>query len=96
MQRSTGSPGPKSASPTQKRRKKSDVLDEIDATWSIKKSAKVLHYFSLVARLKRIYASLKVALSMRWHDEEHTKDEMLRYPADSLAQKIFDDRPDFA
>ena len=34
---------------------------------------------------------------MKWHDEGHTKDEMLTHPANILAWKVFDDRhPDFA
>ena len=56
-----------------------DVLNELDATRSKKKSTKVLRYFPLIPRLKRIYASSKIASSMRWHDEGCTKDEILRY-----------------
>ena len=74
-----------------------DLSNEVDVTQSRKKLAKVLQYFPLIPRLKRIYASSKTASSMRWHDEGRTKDGMLRHPVDSLAWKAFDDRhPDFA
>ena len=66
-----------------------DVLNELDATRSKKKPAKVLRYFPLIPRLKRIYASSKTASSMRWHHEGRTKDGMLRHPADSLQWKAF-------
>ena len=42
-----------------------DVLSEMDATQSKKKSTKVLCYFPLISRLKRIYTSSKIALLMR-------------------------------
>ena len=46
--------------------------------------------------MKRIYASSKIALSMRWHNEDRTKDGILRHPIDSLEWKKFDNRdPDF-
>ena len=82
---------------TKQKENESEGLDELDATQIKQKPAKVLRYFPLVPRLKRIYASSKTASSMRWHDESRTKDGMLRHPADSLAWKAFDDRhPDFA
>ena len=82
---------------TKQKENESEGLDELDATYIKQKPAKVLRYFPLVPRLKRIYASSKTASSMRWHDESRTKDGMLRHPADSLAWKAFDDRhPDFA
>ena len=62
-----------------------------------KKPVKVLRYFPLIPRLRRIYASSKIASSMRWHDEGHTKDGILRHPADSLSWKAFDAKhPEFA
>ncbi|XP_020081003.1 uncharacterized protein LOC109704650 isoform X2 [Ananas comosus] len=56
-----------------------------------KKPAKILRYFPLIPRLKRIYMSSKVASLMRWHDEGRIKDGILRHPADGLAWKSFDD-----
>ena len=74
-----------------------EKLDELDTTQLKQKSAKVLRYFPLVPRLKRIYASSKIASLMRRHYEGRTKDGILRHPVDSLAWKAFDDRhPDFA
>ena len=42
-----------------------DVLNKVDATQSKRKLVKVIYYFSLISRLKKIYASLKTASSMR-------------------------------
>ncbi|KAL2926325.1 Protein translocase subunit SecA [Bienertia sinuspersici] len=59
--------------------------------------AKVLRYFPLKPRLKRLYMSKHTAALMRWHDEERTKDDkVLAHPADSEAWKSFDTRyPEF-
>ena len=74
-----------------------DLTNEVDAIRSTKKPSKVLHYFPFIPRLRRIYASSKITLLMRWHDEGHTKDGILRHPADSLAWKAFDAKhPEFA
>ncbi|KAM3320698.1 hypothetical protein P3S67_007900 [Capsicum chacoense] len=51
---------------------------------------KVLRYFSLVPRLKRLFICSKIADSLRWHDEERYKDGKLRHPADGQAWKHFD------
>ncbi|GJT68551.1 hypothetical protein Tco_1020031 [Tanacetum coccineum] len=64
-------------------RYKSDLRDENgDSSKSHKsnKPAKVLHYFPLIPRLKRLYMSEKIAKDMRWHDMELTKDGKLRHP----------------
>jgi len=59
--------------------------------------AKVLRYFPLKQRIKRLFMSSKTAKSMKWHDEGRTKDGKLRHPADSLAWKTFDSiHPNFA
>ncbi|XP_038978295.1 uncharacterized protein LOC120108694 [Phoenix dactylifera] len=74
-----------------------DSLTEVDAAPTKKKPAKILRYFPLIPRLKRMFASPKTASSMRWHDEGRTKDGMLRHPADSSVWKAVDDRhPEFA
>jgi len=36
--------------------------------------AKVLRYFPLKPRIKRLFMSSKTARSMKWHDEGHTND----------------------
>ncbi|KAH0652742.1 hypothetical protein KY289_030420 [Solanum tuberosum] len=60
-------------------------------------SAKTLRHFPLIPRLKRQFMCSKMADSLRWHEEEHSKDGKLRHPADGLAWKDFDRlHPDFA
>lgn len=59
---------------------------------------KVLRYFPLEPRLKRLYKSSHTAKDMTWHDVGRTKtDGILRHPADAAAWKNFDKMyPDFA
>ena len=60
-------------------------------------SAKTLRHFPLIPRLKRLFMCSKTADSLRWHEEERSKDGKLRHPADGLAWKDFDRvHPDFA
>ena len=64
-------------------------------------AAKVMRYFPLIPRLKRLYMSTKTSQDMRWHKEDvdrlELKDDVLRHPADGLAWKEFDKKyPDFA
>ncbi|GKB90865.1 tetratricopeptide-like helical domain, DYW domain protein [Tanacetum coccineum] len=81
-------------------RYKSDTADDIGETSNAKKSnkpAKVLRYFPLIPRLKRLYMSKKIAKDMRWHNMGRTMDGKLRHPADGLAWKGFEARySDFA
>ncbi|XP_073064444.1 uncharacterized protein [Primulina eburnea] len=52
---------------------------------------KVMRYFPLTPRLKRLYSSRHTAREMRWHDAERLKDDgVLRHPADGSAWKMFD------
>ncbi|KAK6791504.1 hypothetical protein RDI58_010585 [Solanum bulbocastanum] len=53
-------------------------------------SAKTLRHFPLIPRLKRLFMCSTIIDSLRWHDEEHSKDGMLRHPADGQARKDFD------
>ena len=69
-----------------------DKVGESSKSRKLNKPAKVLHYFPLIPRLKRIYMCEKTAKEMRWHDEGRTKDGKLRHPADALAWKAFDAR----
>ncbi|XP_004305751.1 PREDICTED: uncharacterized protein LOC101310148 [Fragaria vesca subsp. vesca] len=58
---------------------------------------KVLRYFPLIPRLKRLYMSSRTAKKMRWHGRKRTDDDTLRHPADGEAWKSFDRLfPDFA
>lgn len=59
--------------------------------------AKILRHFPLRPRLQRLYMCSMTARDMRWHDEERTKDGVLRHPADSQVWKHFDEmNPSFA
>ncbi|KAH0709282.1 hypothetical protein KY284_010709 [Solanum tuberosum] len=53
-------------------------------------SAKTLRHFPLIPRLKRLFMCSKTVDSLRWHDEERSKDGKLRHPADGQAWKDFD------
>ncbi|XP_042404102.1 uncharacterized protein LOC121993927 [Zingiber officinale] len=59
---------------------------------------KVMRYFPLTPRLKRLYSSRHTARDMRWHDAERLKENgVLRHPADGSAWKMFDEKfPTFA
>ena len=58
---------------------------------------KVLHYFLLTPRLRRLYMSRKMAEDMRWYIEKHVDDGISRHPVDSEEQKEFDmQHPRFA
>jgi hypothetical protein len=64
---------------------------------SKKHPAKVLWWFPLIPRLQRLFTSQHIAQNMRWHAEGHTKDGVLRRPADCQAWKSFDNlHPDFS
>ncbi|XP_049393365.1 uncharacterized protein LOC125857767 [Solanum stenotomum] len=74
---------------------------EVDSEGPSKKShrvsAKTLRLFPLIPRLKRLFMCSKTADSLRWHDEERSKDGKLRHPADGQAWKDFDRlHPDFS
>ena len=45
--------------------------------------AKVVWYFPIIPRLKRLFANTRHAELLRWHVEKRKKDGMLRHPADS-------------
>lgn len=57
-----------------------------------KKARNRMRYFPLKPRLQKLFMSSKMASLMRWHVEERVDDGILRYPADSQAWKIFDQR----
>ncbi|GKC56506.1 hypothetical protein Tco_1084104 [Tanacetum coccineum] len=78
-------------------RSNGDQLGESSNSRKSKKPAKVLRYFPLIPRLKRLYKCETTAKDMRWHDMGRTKDGKLRHPGDGLAWKAFNDRyPKFA
>ncbi|WMV49176.1 hypothetical protein MTR67_042561 [Solanum verrucosum] len=51
---------------------------------------KILRHFPLIPRLQRLFMSSKTAESLRWHDEQRSKDGKLRHPADGQTWKEFD------
>ncbi|CAN1181773.1 hypothetical protein LINPERHAP2_LOCUS35603 [Linum perenne] len=52
---------------------------------------KILRYFPLKPRLRRLFMSSKTASEMRWHKEKRNEDDnWLRHPADSKEWKDFD------
>ncbi|XP_050246160.1 uncharacterized protein LOC126694124 [Quercus robur] len=51
---------------------------------------KVLRYFPLTPRLRRLYMSRKRAEDMRWYIEKQVNDGILRHPANSQEWKEFD------
>ncbi|XP_028076467.1 uncharacterized protein LOC114278592 [Camellia sinensis] len=58
---------------------------------------KVLRYFPLTPRLKRLYMSRKRAEDMRWYKDKRMDDKILRRPTDSDKWKEFDaQHPEFA
>ena len=58
---------------------------------------KVLRYFSLTPRLRRLYMSGQRAKDMRWYIDKHVDDGIMRHPVDSEEWKEFDlQYPDFA
>ncbi|CAA7052795.1 unnamed protein product [Microthlaspi erraticum] len=62
-----------------------------------RQAAKILRYFPLKPRLKRLFMSSKTASSMKWHVSQENKDGKMRHPRDGLAWKSFDQRfPGFA
>ncbi|XP_040938717.1 uncharacterized protein [Gossypium hirsutum] len=74
-----------------------DADEQVDGSCRHPKPAKVLRYFPLIPRLKRLFQSSKTSQSMRWHKEGRTKDGILRHPVDGSAWDAFDKRfPDFA
>jgi hypothetical protein len=51
---------------------------------------KVLRYFPIKPRLKRLFMNKETTMLARWHDKERTKDGALRHPADSDVWKDID------
>nr|GEW71705.1 hypothetical protein [Tanacetum cinerariifolium] len=69
-----------------------DELGKSSNSHKSKKPAKVLCYFPLILRLKKLYMCETTLKDMRWYDMGQTKDGKLRHPGDGLALKAFNDR----
>ena len=52
--------------------------------------AKVMWYFPLIPRLKRLFRNKEHSKMMRWHKEERKRDGMLRHPADGSQWRNID------
>ena len=58
---------------------------------------KVLHYFPLTSRPRRLYMSGQKAKDMRWCIDKRVDNGIMRHPVDSEEWKEFDlQHPDFA
>ncbi|XP_075113362.1 uncharacterized protein LOC107776664 [Nicotiana tabacum] len=55
-----------------------------------KQPTKILRYFPLKPRLRRLFMCSKTAESMRWHSSAGNQDGLMRHPRDSQAWKAFD------
>ena len=59
--------------------------------------AKVLRYFPIIPRFRRMFKSAERAEQLTWHDTHKSQDGMMRHPVDSPAWKSIDNKwPTFA
>jgi len=68
-------------------------------TGEIKKGVpqKVLRYFPIIPRLKRMFRSEEMARNLRWHSTNQSSDGKLRHPVDCVTWKQMNDKyPTFA
>ena len=54
--------------------------------------AKVMWYFPIIPRFKRLFKSAATAKLMSWHAENRSKDGKMRHPSDSPAWRNVDCR----
>ncbi|XP_031741715.1 uncharacterized protein LOC116403911 [Cucumis sativus] len=58
--------------------------------------SKVIWYFPIIPRFKRLFRSIECAENLTWHSTKRINDGKLRHPADSPAWKLVDMKwPDF-
>ena len=50
-----------------------------------KKAAKILRWFPLKARLRRLFMSPEIASQLTWHANGYVNDGLMRHPIDSEA-----------
>jgi hypothetical protein len=53
----------------------------------MKVPTKVMWYFSIIPRLKRLFRNKENAKLMTWHKSDRKQDHMLRHPADGSQWK---------
>ena len=59
--------------------------------------AKVLWYFPIIPRMKRLFQSKTIAQNLKWHANDRTHDDVLRHPTDTPVWAAIDKRyPKFA
>ncbi|KAK3204369.1 hypothetical protein Dsin_018415 [Dipteronia sinensis] len=59
--------------------------------------AKVLRYFPIIPRLKRMFSSAEKAEQLLWHSNHKSQDGRMRHPVDSMAWERIDSKyPSFA
>ena len=70
---------------------------KIDQTVNDGQPAKVLWYFPIISRLRRLFKSAKTAEMLTWHDDKRSQDGKMRHPTDSPTWKLIDYKcPKFA
>nr|AAM92285.1 putative transposon protein [Oryza sativa Japonica Group] len=68
-----------------------DNPEEVDGQLTKKRiPAKVMWYFPIILRLRRLFRNKRNARMMRWHAEERQQDGMLRHPADGSQWRNID------
>nr|CAE03746.1 OSJNBa0019D11.13 [Oryza sativa Japonica Group] len=68
-----------------------DDTGEVDGQLTKKRiPAKVIWYFPIIPRLRRLFRNKGNARMMRWHAEERQQDGMLRHPADGSQWRNID------
>ncbi|XP_020865779.1 uncharacterized protein LOC110224236 [Arabidopsis lyrata subsp. lyrata] len=68
-------------------------------TGEVKKGVpqKVLRYFPIIPRLKRMFRTMEMAKDLRWHFSNKSSDGKFHHPVDSVTWKKMDDKyPSFA
>ncbi|KAL6141538.1 hypothetical protein ACLB2K_059826 [Fragaria x ananassa] len=59
--------------------------------------AKVLRYFPIIPRIKRMFLSASNSELLTWHSTHHSQDDMMRHPVDSIQWRTVDQKwPSFA
>ncbi|XP_022869712.1 uncharacterized protein LOC111389093 [Olea europaea var. sylvestris] len=59
--------------------------------------AKVLRYFPIIPRLKRMFGIYEMSTQLRWNSNNKSSDSKIRHPVDSLSWEMINRRwPDFA
>ena len=54
--------------------------------------AKVMWYFPIIPRLKRLFKLESISEDLRWHATRRVTDGVLRHPADSQAWRTIDEK----